>query len=1346
MIKVRFIIPFIVFLLSFSQVDAQYYWVGGTGNWSDFSNHWATASGGGTFHPSGPTTSDNVFFDANSFSAGGQTVTLDVDGSTANLDFTGSTNSPTLAGAGIRTIIVANDLTFIAAMSVTFTGTISLTNSTDVTVQVGNAAKTIPNLEFPNATGDVQINTGSTNNTTDRVTFGDITLSASGVALDIEATNSNSNLKTFGTITLPANCDYAIDTPNGGSFGAANRTIVTGDFIVGNNGDGSFRGRFIEFQGDLTFGNNNECRWRNQAEFTGTTFTIGSSSGNHFQFSNDVEITNDLDIDGDVTLDFDRETDLFGDMDIASSATVNITNSTQSDSDYVIAGTTTLGNSATLIAGDGNNSPFTFDDIVCNNSVELTFNNGTESVDIANMTLGEFNVIEFNSTSSGTTFSGDLTSAGDCSNWRIVKSNNQGNQADIDFASAQSITANFMRDISVTGATFTSNSGVDDGNNSGITFSSSHTPTTLFWIGGNSGNWSDTDNWSTSSGGTAGSCIPGSADAAVFDGNSFSGSDPEFTLDLDQAFVDDIDFSAVSTAVRWEGGSSNELIVFGNFDLDSDVTNNFSGPITFTMTTAATNNLTLNGGDLTSDIEFDFSGGTWSLQDNMDINGDNADLTISNGTLNAGSNFITIENNWTVDSGGTFTAGTGTVQFDGRNSSANQEVTNGGSLFYNFVIDRQSSGNSSIVILTDAMTVSNNLTLTQGRLYDNGFQITGNATGTLTVQNGERLRLGTATVGTTFPTLFTNITLNNTSMVEYQSRVNQDVAGGFTYGRLYIQGGGNTSRTKTLQGAITVRRELRIDDFNDFLDNGFQITGTSGQTFRMDANSSFTIGTSATTTQFPTNYTVFNINANTAIIYASGQNDNQTIKDLNGGGATSYANLTLTNAGGTMRTKNLDGNIEVRGNLLIENANTLDVSASDFDVQLQGNLTWTGTGTMGFRNSALTLDGSSVQTLNFNTATANIYDLIVNNTSTGIIYSDDITIQNSLTLTDGIMTPQASEIITFNDGATVSSASNESFVDGIVEKIGNEAFTFPVGDGSAYREVSISAPANATDVFQAQYFATSPEPSFPRAQKDAALTLVSALEYWTLDISNGTPTVDVTLSWDSNSGVGDPTDLRIAHWDTGGTNWDNYGNDATTGDATAGTITVNSVSTFSPFTFGTTSIDNTLPVEWLYFKAHNQGNDVMLEWATSVEINNDYFSIQKSANGNNWISIGQIEGAGNSNSTIEYEFRDLISTERAYYRIMQTDFDGSFKISEIRHISLQNVEVSIYPNPVSDYLRIRSVSSFEKIQVVDSRGVEVIDSIQNVSNYDLDLTGLTSGIYYLILKSGNQQIKRKIIK
>lgn len=79
---------------------ANYYWVGGSGNWTDYANHWATSSGGSAFHSKAPGSADNVYFDANSFSADDQKVTIDVDNiACKNMDWSAITKKVSFAGA-----------------------------------------------------------------------------------------------------------------------------------------------------------------------------------------------------------------------------------------------------------------------------------------------------------------------------------------------------------------------------------------------------------------------------------------------------------------------------------------------------------------------------------------------------------------------------------------------------------------------------------------------------------------------------------------------------------------------------------------------------------------------------------------------------------------------------------------------------------------------------------------------------------------------------------------------------------------------------------------------------------------------------------------------------------------------------------------------------------------------------------------------------------------------------------------------------------------------------------------------------------------------------------------------
>ncbi|HEX8546343.1 MAG TPA: hypothetical protein VF691_05230, partial [Cytophagaceae bacterium] len=97
----------IVLIFSTFRVSAtDYYWVGGTGKWSEYTTHWATSSGGSTFHVQVPTSNDNVFFDKNSFNSAAQSLEMDIPGVCATMNWTGSdftyfgaANGPTMIGS-----------------------------------------------------------------------------------------------------------------------------------------------------------------------------------------------------------------------------------------------------------------------------------------------------------------------------------------------------------------------------------------------------------------------------------------------------------------------------------------------------------------------------------------------------------------------------------------------------------------------------------------------------------------------------------------------------------------------------------------------------------------------------------------------------------------------------------------------------------------------------------------------------------------------------------------------------------------------------------------------------------------------------------------------------------------------------------------------------------------------------------------------------------------------------------------------------------------------------------------------------------------------------------------------
>ena len=127
------------------------------------------------------------------------------------------------------------------------------------------------------------------------------------------------------------------------------------------------------------------------------------------------------------------------------------------------------------------------------------------------------------------------------------------------------------------------------------------------------------------------------------------------------------------------------------------------------------------------------------------------------------------------------------------------------------------------------------------------------------------------------------------------------------------------------------------------------------------------------------------------------------------------------------------------------------------------------------------------------------------------------------------------------------------------------------------------------------------------------------------------------------------------------------------GTNSSGTITsTGAVTTFSPFTIGSTTSANPLPVNLINFEGFKLNDtDNKLEWTTQTEKNADYMEIQHSDDGIYFNVIGIEKLAGNSTSRIDYEFIDRsVKKQINYYRLKQFDFDGKSTLTKT--ISIDN--------------------------------------------------------------------------
>lgn len=308
-------------------------------------------------------------------------------------------------------------------------------------------------------------------------------------------------------------------------------------------------------------------------------------------------------------------------------------------------------------------------------------------------------------------------------------------------------------------------------------------------------------------------------------------------------------------------------------------------------------------------------------------------------------------------------------------------------------------------------------------------------------------------------------------------------------------------------------------------------------------------------------------------------------------------------------------------------------------------------------------------------------NLVIDKFSNDLTIDGEVHVFNNLNLSAGNINTTPSDLIVIRNNATVSNASDVSHVNGPCRKAGNQSFTFPIGKNGLLRPASISNPSNATDHFTAEYFQADPDPLFTRSSLAASLDHVSACEYWMLDRTNGASAVDVTLTWDNatSCGVTMLSDLRVARWN--GSQWADEGNGGISGNLNNGSIlSASAVTNFSPFTLASSTAENPLPIELLDFSAAVVRNEtaVLLEWETASEINNHFFTIERSTDGFNWFEIHEQLGAGNSNSLMRYEHLDENPfLGISYYRLKQTDFDGQFEYFPIRSVRIEQGDVAL---------------------------------------------------------------------
>jgi hypothetical protein len=178
-----------------------------------------------------------------------------------------------------------------------------------------------------------------------------------------------------------------------------------------------------------------------------------------------------------------------------------------------------------------------------------------------------------------------------------------------------------------------------------------------------------------------------------------------------------------------------------------------------------------------------------------------------------------------------------------------------------------------------------------------------------------------------------------------------------------------------------------------------------------------------------------------------------------------------------------------------------------------------------------------------------------------------------------------------------------------------------------------------------------------------------------------------------------------------------------------------------------------LPIELLHFNAVlNSSGTVDLYWTTASEVNNALFTVERGVDGIDFQTILEREGAGTSNQLIEYAAVDnkpLMGT--SYYRLKQTDYDGSFEYSKMAVVTItQSSSFMVWPNPATDNLQIQlgELEGYRCLNIYDNQGRLVYEKEMegSITWESIDLSGFNSGLYFITHAYNGILTKTRFVK
>lgn len=186
-----------------------------------------------------------------------------------------------------------------------------------------------------------------------------------------------------------------------------------------------------------------------------------------------------------------------------------------------------------------------------------------------------------------------------------------------------------------------------------------------------------------------------------------------------------------------------------------------------------------------------------------------------------------------------------------------------------------------------------------------------------------------------------------------------------------------------------------------------------------------------------------------------------------------------------------------------------------------------------------------------------------------------------------------------------------------------------------------------------------------------------------------------------------------------------------------------------PFANWLSSIPSSpLPISLAKFTAKPLNTStVIVSWATASEINNHTFTLYRSTDAKTWTAITQINGAGNSNTIRNYQYTDARAQAHNYYKLEQTDYDGTSTFSPVVVARLAQTHLSLSPNPAQSTLQILATEAavLPEVSVFDLQGKAMFQQSAVLKNQiTIDVKNWPSGIYVVKFSDTSIPLQRFI--